>query len=56
MAVMYNDQSILENHHLAIAFKLLQFEGCDILQNFNKKTRALIRRIVIDMVLITIIH
>lgn len=50
MAVMYNDQSVLENHHVAVGFKLLQYQGCDILQNFNKKKRDLIRKLVIDMV------
>ena len=28
---MYNDESVLENHHLAVAFKLLQNPDCDIL-------------------------
>lgn len=33
---MYNDESVLENHHLAVAFKLLQNEECDIFQNLQK--------------------
>lgn len=47
---MYNDESVLENHHLAVAFKLLQNEGCDILINLNKKQRQTLRKMVIDMV------
>ena len=50
LAVMYNDESVLENHHLAVAFKLLQEEGCDIFQNLMPKQRQTLRRMVIDMV------
>lgn len=47
---MYNDESVLENHHLAVAFKLLQNEGCDIFMNLTKKQRQTLRKMVIDMV------
>lgn len=50
---MYNDESVLENHHLAVAFKLLQNEGCDIFVNLGKKQRQTLRKMVIDMVLST---
>ena len=50
LALMYNDESVLENHHLAVAFKLLQEEGCDIFQNLAHKQRQMLRRMVIDMV------
>jgi len=50
LAIMYNDDSVLENHHLAVAFKLLQDNGCDIFQNLSIKQRQLLRRMVIDMV------
>ncbi|KAL1464241.1 hypothetical protein WDU94_003907 [Cyamophila willieti] len=53
LALMYNDESVLENHHLAVAFKLLQNEGCDILCNLNKKQKQTLRKMVIDMVLST---
>ncbi|XP_044272044.1 cAMP-specific 3',5'-cyclic phosphodiesterase isoform X8 [Tribolium madens] len=53
LALMYNDESVLENHHLAVAFKLLQNEGCDIFINMNKKQRQTLRKMVIDMVLST---
>ena len=50
---MYNDESVLENHHLAVAFKLLQDESRDIFWNLSKKQRQIIRKMVIDMVLAT---
>ncbi|KAM6218704.1 3',5'-cyclic-AMP phosphodiesterase 4C [Rhynchocyon petersi] len=53
LALMYNDTSVLENHHLAVGFKLLQTENCDIFQNLSAKQRLSLRRMVIDMVLAT---
>ncbi|CAJ0921097.1 unnamed protein product [Ranitomeya imitator] len=53
LALMYNDASVLENHHLAVGFKLLQEENCDIFQNLTKKQRQTLRKMVIDMVLAT---
>ncbi|XP_042075911.1 cAMP-specific 3',5'-cyclic phosphodiesterase 4C isoform X4 [Haplochromis burtoni] len=53
LALMYNDLSVLENHHLAVGFKLLQEDNCDIFQNLNKKQRQSLRKMVIDMVLAT---
>ena len=50
LAIMYNDESVLENHHLAVAFKLLQNSDCDILGNLTKKQRQTLRKMVIDMV------
>ena len=54
LALMYNDESVLENHHLAVAFKLLQNQDCDIFVNLNKKQRQTLRKMVIDMVTITL--
>ncbi|XP_061099996.1 cAMP-specific 3',5'-cyclic phosphodiesterase 4B-like isoform X2 [Conger conger] len=53
LALMYNDESVLENHHLAVGFKLLQEENCDMFQNLSKKQRQSLRKMVIDMVLAT---
>ncbi|XP_048143626.1 cAMP-specific 3',5'-cyclic phosphodiesterase 4C isoform X2 [Corvus hawaiiensis] len=53
LALMYNDASVLENHHLAVGFKLLQEENCDIFQNLSRKQRQTLRKMVIDMVLAT---
>ncbi|XP_077118154.1 3',5'-cyclic-AMP phosphodiesterase 4A isoform X3 [Ranitomeya variabilis] len=53
LALMYNDESVLENHHLAVGFKLLQEENCDVFQNLTKRQRQMMRKMVIDMVLAT---
>ncbi|XP_034737098.1 cAMP-specific 3',5'-cyclic phosphodiesterase 4C-like isoform X6 [Etheostoma cragini] len=53
LALMYNDASVLENHHLAVGFKLLQENNCDIFQNLSKKQKDSLRKMVIDMVLAT---
>ncbi|XP_047387593.1 cAMP-specific 3',5'-cyclic phosphodiesterase 4C isoform X3 [Sciurus carolinensis] len=53
LALMYNDASVLENHHLAVGFRLLQAHNCDIFQNLSAKQRLSLRRMVIDMVLAT---
>uniref|UniRef100_A0A673LQW2 Phosphodiesterase n=1 Tax=Sinocyclocheilus rhinocerous TaxID=307959 RepID=A0A673LQW2_9TELE len=53
LALMYNDASVLENHHLAVGFKLLQEENCDIFRNLSKKQRQSLRQMTIDMVLAT---
>lgn len=47
---MYNDESVLEQHHLAVAFKLLQEPHCDFLVGLTKKQRQTFRKIVIEMV------
>lgn len=47
---MYNDESVLENHHLAVGFKLLHEDNCDIFQNLSKRQRQSLRKLVIDMV------
>jgi len=53
LALMYNDESVLENHHLAVAFKLLQNPECDIFVNLTRKQKQTLRKMVIDMVLAT---
>ena len=53
---MYNDESVLENHHLAVGFKLLQEDNCDIFQNLSKKQRQSLRKMVIDLVSLHTFH
>ena len=51
LALMYNDESVLENHHLAVAFKLIQNSKCDIFQTLAVKQRQTMRKMAIDMVI-----
>ena len=46
LALIYNDESVLENHHLAVAFKLIQDHECDILASLSKKQRQSVRKMV----------
>ena len=35
LAMIYNDRSVLENHHLSVAFRLLQNPDIDILMGLT---------------------
>lgn len=50
LAIMYNDESVLENHHLAVGFKLMQQEQCDVFDHFSQKQWQSFRKMAIDMV------
>eukprot|EP00047_Mylnosiga_fluctuans_P017941 m.65637 g.65637 ORF g.65637 m.65637 type:complete len:802 (-) comp7344_c0_seq1:118-2523(-) len=51
LAVRYNDASVLENHHLATAFQVMQRPGCNIMADFDKGEQKVFRRLLIQMVL-----
>ncbi|KAF7262345.1 hypothetical protein EG68_00384 [Paragonimus skrjabini miyazakii] len=53
LALQYNDTSVLENHHLYIAFKLLNEPNCDIFSALTAKKRQTLRRVSIELVLAT---
>uniref|UniRef100_H2Y9V7 Phosphodiesterase n=1 Tax=Ciona savignyi TaxID=51511 RepID=H2Y9V7_CIOSA len=53
LAIMYNDASVLENHHLAVGFKLMQQNHCDMFEHFTQKQWQSLRKMSIDMVLAT---
>ena len=53
LAVMYNDESVLENHHLAVAFKLLYDSSCNFLGNMEKTQMKALRKVIIDTVIAT---
>ena len=54
LALLYNDQAVLENHHSALAFQLTRaHEDANIFKNLNSEEYRQIRSIVIDMILAT---
>jgi cAMP-specific phosphodiesterase 4 len=53
LALMYNDISVLENHHLSTGFKLLRQDGCNIFENLTKDDWQKLRKLCVDIVLAT---
>ncbi|CAK9296753.1 unnamed protein product [Gordionus sp. m RMFG-2023] len=54
LSILYNDMSVLESHHVALAFKLtLANDQCNIFKNLNNDEFKAIRTVIIDMVLAT---
>ena len=55
LALLYNDRSILENHHAATTFRVMKKDGADndILSNCEKKDFAYIRKMIIELILKT---
>ncbi|CAB4063273.1 PDE8 [Lepeophtheirus salmonis] len=54
LANLYNDITVLENHHASLGFKLTQSDKrVNIFQNLDKDSYKLIRQGVIDLVLAT---
>jgi hypothetical protein len=52
-AILYNDKSILENHHLASSFSVLSKQECNFISELPQADYKSIREAVIDMVLAT---
>ncbi|XP_077185384.1 dual specificity calcium/calmodulin-dependent 3',5'-cyclic nucleotide phosphodiesterase 1B isoform X2 [Paroedura picta] len=52
-AILYNDRSVLENHHISAVFRMMQEDEMNILVNLNKDEFMELRSLVIEMVLAT---
>ncbi|KAM8990523.1 dual specificity calcium/calmodulin-dependent 3',5'-cyclic nucleotide phosphodiesterase 1B [Ara ararauna] len=52
-AILYNDRSVLENHHISAVFRLMQDEEMNIFVNLTKDEFVELRALVIEMVLAT---
>ena len=53
LATIYNDISVLENHHAATAFKIMMTEDSAILANLTNSQFTYMRKMVIEMILKT---
>jgi len=53
LALRYNDISPLENHHCAIAFRILENPECNILKNLSSDTFKYVREGIIQCILAT---
>ncbi|XP_022671640.1 calcium/calmodulin-dependent 3',5'-cyclic nucleotide phosphodiesterase 1A-like isoform X3 [Varroa jacobsoni] len=52
-ALIYNDRSVLENHHISSSFRVMQHDDCNILANLSRDEYREFRSLVIEMVLAT---
>ncbi|KAI4467368.1 cyclic nucleotide phosphodiesterase [Holotrichia oblita] len=54
LAVLYNDITVLENHHAALTFKLaLGDDRVNIFKNLDRDTYKVVRQNIVDMILAT---
>ena len=53
LAVRYNDISVLENHHLAATYELLNKAENNIFEKFNSEDKSYIRKQMVEMILST---
>jgi len=53
LAILYNDRSPMENHHLAASFQLLNSEEYNFLRKLPPKMKDTLRKQTIEMVLVT---
>jgi hypothetical protein len=53
LALIYNDQSVLENHHAATCFRIMSQEETNILDGIDPESSTGIRELIIGLVLAT---
>jgi hypothetical protein len=53
LALLYNDRSVLENHHCARTFAVLRQPQCNILSNASAQEHVTIRGVVVECILAT---
>jgi hypothetical protein len=53
LAIIYNDQSPLENHHAAMLFAILRLESCNLFKNMAQEHIAIVRKSIIRTIMAT---
>ncbi|KAI9146017.1 hypothetical protein BKA69DRAFT_1024317 [Paraphysoderma sedebokerense] len=53
LAIMYNHQAPLENHHIAVTLSILRSDKTNILKNLDEETMKKVRSQIIDIISIT---
>lgn len=53
LAIRYNDDSVLENHHVSVMYKILSKDKYNILNNVSQEQFNTIRKHVITNILAT---
>lgn len=53
LAIIYNDQSVLENYHIALAFEMFSHPNTDVLDVLDAASRKAVRRLLISCVIAT---
>lgn len=53
LAMIYNDQAVLENHHTAMTFAILAKRDCNLFELLPEKTRKQLRKLIVDCILNT---
>lgn len=51
LALIHNDQSVLENHHCSVAFRIAILPGCEMMNGLEKEEQKEFRRLVIGAIL-----
>lgn len=53
LAILYNDNSVLENHHCATAFQLMERPGLNLMEGFDTRRRVDFRKLISSCILAT---
>ncbi|GAX82496.1 hypothetical protein CEUSTIGMA_g9923.t1 [Chlamydomonas eustigma] len=53
LARLYNDSSVMENHHCALMFEILRRKDCALLDDLDKDVRKRLRKTIISAILCT---
>lgn len=53
LAIMHNDDAVLERHHCRLTFEILRKQGCNIFENIPSEEYRSIRKLIISGILAT---